>query len=81
MPSGNGARAQQKRERNAAKASASAPGKSQLDINQKALTTICQICRQTFLCTAKRADLVSHFDAKHAKGFTFDKAFPNAPVA
>lgn len=81
MPSGNGARAQQKRERNQAKAASQTSGKSQLDANQKALNTVCQICRQPFLCTSKRGDLVAHFESKHGKGFTFEKAFPNAPAA
>jgi hypothetical protein len=37
-----------------------------------------QICRQTFMCTSNKGDLQAHFDSKHAKGFTFEKAFPNS---
>lgn len=33
------------------------------------------------MCTANRGDLQAHFDSKHAKGFTFEKAFPTAPAA
>lgn len=42
-----GAKAQQKRERNAAKAGATA--KSQLKVNEAAKNIICQTCRQTFV--------------------------------
>ena len=42
-----GAKAQQKRERNAAKQGATA--KSQIKVNEAAKNIICQTCRQTFV--------------------------------
>ncbi|PWN93164.1 DUF1909-domain-containing protein [Acaromyces ingoldii] len=48
---GNGNRAQQKRERNAA--AAKKEPKSQLKTNQAAMNVICMNCRQTFLQTVR----------------------------
>jgi hypothetical protein len=45
MPSGNGARAAQKRERNAKQAAATSGGKSQLAVNSQAQSIICQVRR------------------------------------
>jgi hypothetical protein len=44
MPSGNGARAQQKRERNAAKQASTNKAHSQLKANEKSLTLKCALC-------------------------------------
>ncbi|GAB0141786.1 hypothetical protein EsHS_00002365 [Epichloe bromicola] len=47
---GNGAKAQQKRERNAKDGKVA---KSQLKVNQQAMNIQCQICKATFLSTTK----------------------------
>ncbi|CAO1629112.1 unnamed protein product [Jaminaea pallidilutea] len=62
---GNGNRAQQKRERNAADAK-KAPA-SQLKTNQAAMNVMCNICRQTFLQTVREAALKEHAENKHSK--------------
>jgi len=67
MPSGNGARAKQKRERNAKKAEEKSSGKSQLDSNKKAQSILCKICRQPFMCNAKKPELDQHRENKHPK--------------
>ncbi|OBZ79667.1 hypothetical protein A0H81_00562 [Grifola frondosa] len=69
---GNGAKAQQKRERNAAKAGATA--KSQNKTNQAALNIVCQTCRQAFLLTTRAPALEEHAQNKHAK--TIAECFP-----
>lgn len=52
MPSGNGAKAAQKRERNMAKQSKQASAHSQLKDNQKAMNITCAICKVSCLqCT------------------------------
>ncbi|KAI0639182.1 DUF1909-domain-containing protein [Trametes polyzona] len=71
---GNGAKAQQKRERNAAKQGATA--KSQIKTNQAAMNIICQTCRQTFLLTTRPPALEEHAQNKHGK--TAAECFPNA---
>jgi hypothetical protein len=38
----------------------------------------CMNCKQTFMKTTKRCELVAHAD-KHKKTMTFDQCFPNAP--
>ncbi|KAI8908064.1 At2g23090 like protein [Gorgonomyces haynaldii] len=70
---GNGAKAQQKRERNAKDAAKGAS--SQLKVNQKALSVQCTVCKQTFLQTIKRPALEQHME-KHA-GKDFNTCFPN----
>eukprot|EP01102_Stenamoeba_stenopodia_P015777 TRINITY_DN542_c0_g1_i1.p1 TRINITY_DN542_c0_g1~~TRINITY_DN542_c0_g1_i1.p1 ORF type:complete len:122 (-),score=18.89 TRINITY_DN542_c0_g1_i1:147-512(-) len=72
MPSGNGCRAQQKRERNAAKAGGAA--KSQLKVNEKAKSILCKVCRQSFLCTTTPAELKQHAENKHPKN-PYDSCF------
>lgn len=47
-----GAKAQQKRERNATKAANSA--KSQIKTNQAAMNIVCSVCRQTFVSSPAR---------------------------
>ncbi|KAF5662317.1 zinc-binding domain-containing protein [Fusarium heterosporum] len=77
---GNGAKAQQKRER-AAKDKNTA--KSQLKVNEKACDIQCQICRSTFLKTTKAPaptdtpfffSLKEHAENKHSK--TIEECFP-----
>jgi len=75
MPSGNGARAQQKRERNLKKDAAASGAKSQLKANEAAKTIICNVCRSSFLCTAKEPELRLHAENKHAAK-KFEECFP-----
>ncbi|KPI42225.1 uncharacterized protein AB675_9713 [Cyphellophora attinorum] len=60
---GNGARAQQKRERNA-KDTKKGPT-SQLKSNQAAKSIICKICRQDFQVTTKQPALIEHASSRH----------------
>mmetsp|Transcript_20850 Transcript_20850/g.35907 ORF Transcript_20850/g.35907 Transcript_20850/m.35907 type:complete len:82 (-) Transcript_20850:97-342(-) len=76
MGGGNGAKAATKRERNLAKAKAASGGKSQLDTNKKALNIMCNICRQSFMCTMSEVGLKQHQENKHGDK-TFDDCFPN----
>jgi len=69
---GNGAKAQQKRERNAAKAGGTA--KSQVKSNEAAMNIICQTCRQTFFATTRAPALEEHAQNKHSK--TLADCFP-----
>jgi len=63
---GNGAKAQQKRERNA---QAGAKSKaSQLKVNQEALSVLCDICKQPFMGTVRAPALEAHAQNKHGKG-------------
>ncbi|KAG9256024.1 At2g23090 like protein [Emericellopsis atlantica] len=64
---GNGAKAQQKRER-AAKDKTVA--KSQLKVNSQACDIQCVICRSTFLKTSKAPQLTEHAENKHGKALT-----------
>ncbi|PRP77127.1 hypothetical protein PROFUN_14541 [Planoprotostelium fungivorum] len=77
MPSGNGAKAAQRRERVAAQKNDSGP-KSQLKSNEKALTIKCKICMQTFLGTTAAKSLKEHSDNKHPKN-AFAECFDSAP--
>jgi len=72
----NACRAQQKRERNQAKAGQNSA--SQLKSNQAALNIVCALCRQTFLCTTSSKSLKDHSDNKHPKS-TFEECFPETP--
>ncbi len=49
---------------------------SQIEANQRAMSIICTICRQAFMCTQKKAQLELHVSTKHEKS-TFDQCFPN----
>lgn len=53
-------------------------GSSQLKDNAKAQSLVCNICRQTFLCTSNRAKLQEHIDGKHSakNPMTFEQCFP-----
>ncbi|KAK9420483.1 hypothetical protein SUNI508_06479 [Seiridium unicorne] len=75
---GNGAKAQQKRERNAKD---SKVAKSQLKTadldrlqNQQAMDIQCQICKSTFLKTTRAPQLTEHAQNKHSK--TIADCFP-----
>ncbi|CAG8808812.1 7253_t:CDS:2, partial [Cetraspora pellucida] len=63
---------QHKRER--AKASANKSAASQLKSNEAAKTVICQICRNTFLCTVRQKALAEHAENKHSK--KLEECFP-----
>jgi len=60
---GNGAKAAQKRERNAKEGKGAA--KSQLKTNEAAKSIVCNICRQTFLMTTRLPQLTEHVENKH----------------
>jgi len=70
---GNGAKAQQKRERNADKSSAKG-SKSQAKVNEAAKNIICQTCKQTFLLTTRGPALEEHALNRHNK--TLKDCFP-----
>lgn len=72
---GNGAKAQQKQQRNAKKATDGA-AKSQLKTNEAAKSIICMTCRQTFLSTTRLPALTQHVENKHS-GKTVADCFPN----
>ena len=67
MPSGNGNRAKQKRERNLKRAAAKSSAHSQLKVNAAAQTIVCKMCRQTFMCTASDKELHEHAENRHPK--------------
>jgi len=79
MPSGNGNRAKQKRERNQKKKDDEKGGKSQLKSNEASKTIICKVCRQTFMCTTKEAELKLHQENKHEK-LDFAACFPEYAI-
>ncbi|KAH8120639.1 DUF1909-domain-containing protein [Phellopilus nigrolimitatus] len=68
---GNGAKAQQRRDR-ADKAGAKG-GKSQLKVNEASKNIVCKICKQPFMMTAREPALVEHAQNKHSK--TKDECF------
>ncbi|CAJ0836469.1 15303_t:CDS:2 [Entrophospora sp. SA101] len=67
---GNGQKAQHKRERNQ-KANGAKNASSQLKVNEAARTVICQVCRNTFLCTirakARKIIALENYKKKQAK--------------
>ena len=69
---GNGARAQQKRERNQKDTKVA---KSQLKTNAQACDIQCTICKSTFLKTTKAPALKEHAENKHSK--TIADCFPS----
>ncbi|TYJ56715.1 hypothetical protein B9479_002646 [Cryptococcus floricola] len=71
---GNGAKAQQKRDRNAKDAKGA--GASQLKTNAASLTIQCDVCKATFQGTSKIPVLQQHVDSKHPKS-TVAACFPN----
>ncbi|KAF9014949.1 DUF1909-domain-containing protein [Cyathus striatus] len=70
---GNGAKAAQKRERNAEK-SAGKGSKSQAKVNEAAKSIVCTVCRQPFLITTRAPALEEHSQNKHSK--TMAECFP-----
>ncbi|KAH7156255.1 At2g23090 like protein [Dactylonectria macrodidyma] len=68
---GNGAKAQQKRDRNQKEGKVA---KSQLKVNKQACDIQCQICKSTFLKTTKAPALTEHAENKHSK--TIEECFP-----
>ncbi|KAF7306722.1 Duf1909-domain-containing protein [Mycena indigotica] len=70
---GNGAKAAQKRERNADK-NAAKGSKSQAKVNEAAKSIICATCKQTFLITTRAPALEQHAVDKHNK--TMADCFP-----
>ncbi|KAJ4317321.1 hypothetical protein N0V94_005006 [Neodidymelliopsis sp. IMI 364377] len=64
---GNGAKAQQKRDR---KGDTGPVAKSQLKANAAAQTVKCKTCFQTFQSTTNRKVLTEHASNKHSKQFT-----------
>eukprot|EP00448_Togula_jolla_P001594 CAMPEP_0170604384 /NCGR_PEP_ID=MMETSP0224-20130122/19393_1 /TAXON_ID=285029 /ORGANISM="Togula jolla, Strain CCCM 725" /LENGTH=80 /DNA_ID=CAMNT_0010929281 /DNA_START=78 /DNA_END=320 /DNA_ORIENTATION=- len=54
-------------------------GNSQLKQNAAAQTLVCNICKQTFMCTQKKM-LPLHQESKHPKN-TFAECFPDAEAA
>ncbi|KAG2370176.1 At2g23090 like protein [Suillus spraguei] len=71
---GNGAKAAQKRERNAGKNADKGPT-SKTKVNEAAKNIICQTCRQAFLLTTRAPALEEHAQNKHSK--TLAECFPN----
>ncbi|KAF5337420.1 hypothetical protein D9611_003238 [Ephemerocybe angulata] len=69
---GNGAKAQQKRERN--QGAAAKGGKSQLKVNEASKSIICETCRQPFMNTTRAPALETHATSKHSK--TLAECFP-----
>ncbi|XXH05492.1 hypothetical protein Hte_011922 [Hypoxylon texense] len=72
---GNGAKAAQKRERNAKD---NKVAKSQLKSNVKAMDIQCQICKSTFLKTTRAPQLTEHAVNKHSK--TITECFPGYEI-
>ncbi|EJD04369.1 DUF1909-domain-containing protein [Fomitiporia mediterranea MF3/22] len=62
---GNGAKAQQRRDR-AEKAGPKA-AKSQLKTNEAAKNIQCKVCRQMFMLTTRLPQLVEHAENRHKK--------------
>ena len=48
---------------------------SQLAANARAMSTVCQVCRASFMCTLAPIKLKEHSDNKHPKQ-TFEQCFP-----
>ncbi|KAK4193454.1 At2g23090 like protein [Podospora australis] len=73
MGGGNGAKAAQKRARNAKDAAPKAA--SQLKTNKQAMSIICDKCKQTFLSTSRAPQLTLHAVNKHSSDIK--TCFPN----
>nr|GAT47882.1 predicted protein [Mycena chlorophos] len=69
---GNGAKAAQKRERNADKGPKGA--KSQAKVNEAAKNIVCNVCKQSFLTTTRAPALEQHAADRHSK--TMADCFP-----
>ncbi|GAA5891070.1 hypothetical protein JCM5296_007367 [Sporobolomyces johnsonii] len=62
---GNGAKAAQKREKNAANQKKGPT--SQLAANAKAMTLVCTVCKSPFMSTSRAPALTEHAVNKHSK--------------
>ncbi|TDL28745.1 DUF1909-domain-containing protein [Rickenella mellea] len=62
---GNGAKAQQKRDRAGGKPAPKKDAKSQLKVNEAAKNIVCQVCRQPFMSTTREPALLDHVEKKH----------------
>ncbi|KAL7068350.1 putative small conserved protein [Cryptosporidium serpentis] len=51
-------------------------GKSIIEVKDKLLSIVCNVCKHSFMCTANRSTLELHVDSKHPK-LTFSQCFPN----
>ncbi|CCW72017.1 unnamed protein product [Phytomonas sp. Hart1] len=80
MPSGNGCRANQRRERAMKKqqgAGTKHTGKDLEKHEQSKNVVQCRVCLQGFPVTVRRLELEQHFE-KHTKvGKSFEEVFPN----
>ncbi|KAJ9161457.1 hypothetical protein NKR19_g2260 [Coniochaeta hoffmannii] len=76
MGGGNGAKAAQKRERNAKDAKGGA--KSQLKVNEAAKSIQCKVCFATFLSTTREKGLAEHTLNKHNKSVA--ECFPGVEI-
>ncbi|GAW09293.1 At2g23090 like protein [Lentinula edodes] len=70
---GNGAKAAQKRERNAKNTDKTQT--SQKKSNEAAKSIICSTCKQAFFVTTRQPALEEHAQNKHSKAIT--ECFPN----
>ncbi|KAK9867826.1 hypothetical protein WJX84_007605 [Apatococcus fuscideae] len=76
MGGGNAQKSATARARNEKLAKQAGKG-SQLKQNEAARSIQCQICRQTFLCTATLQKLKEHHESKHSK-VAIEQCFPEA---
>lgn len=76
MGGGNGQKSATARARKQEKDKKMKGGVSQLAVNQKAMSIVCQICRSNFMCTSTETKLKEHSDNKHPKN-TFAECFPD----
>jgi len=74
MGGGNANKSANARKKNLEKAQKEAAG-SQLKTNAAAMSVICSVCRQSFMCTLAVAKLKEHSDNKHPQK-TFEECFP-----
>ena len=78
MGGGNAQKSATARKKALEKAQKAAAG-SQLKSNAKAMSTICQVCRASFMCTLAPIKLKEHSDNKHPKQ-TFEMCFPGVTL-
>jgi len=80
MGRSNGCEANRKREDAKKRAEKYAKdGKSQNEVNAAAMSIVCEICFQTFMCTQRKA-AEQHAESKHPKN-TFIECFPKIDEA
>jgi hypothetical protein len=79
MGGGNAQKSAIARAKNLEKAKKAGGGQSQLASNAKASSILCNICKQSFICTAKGAVLQAHVDSKHAK-LSIAECFPGVEI-